>query len=482
MMKNPMDATTILDRCQCDPLFFSEHILGGEQPWARQCDIMRSVRDYPRIVVPSGFAVGKTWVAARIALWFLFSFPHSLVITTAPTWRQVENILWAEIRRQHTESARPLGGTVIRTQIKITDNWFAIGMSTDDPTRFQGFHSAHLLLVFDEAAGIDRTVWDAAEGQMASAHARWLAIGNPVAPSGPFYDACKGELWHTIPTSCLDTPNVTEGRVAYPKLVTSQWVEDRKREWGEESPLYQSRVLGQFPTASEHGLIPLAWILEANKAAVDLPEHKTLQDDERKVGVDVARSGADATVFLLREGNVVSEIEEHHQLSTTESTGKLIQFVERLSVQWHNVYIDVIGIGAGVVDRLREQDRGVCAVNFGAGAVQSERYANARAECYWGVRDALRLADESRLRIPAKFGRLCSELVSVEWSATSSGKILIEPKEAVKKRIGRSPDHADALALSYARSGSAFHVFIPGLVDEDDGKPWLRIDNDALWT
>ena len=448
-MENPADAARTIDRCQKDPLFFAKHVLGGEQPWDRQREIMLSVRDRRRTSVPSGFATGKTWIAAVTVLWFLFCFRCSVVITTAPTWRQVENVLWAEIRRLHRGSKNVLGGEVLRTQIKIDDNWFALGMSTDDPTRFQGFHAEHVLLVFDEAAGISRGVWDAAEGQMTSEHSRWLAIGNPVAPSGPFYDACKSELWHTIPISCLDTPNLQQGTVVYPKLVTAQWVADRKTEWGEASPLYMSRVLGQFPTTSEHGLVPLTWILESNKIA-DTTDAPKAPRDECRIGVDIARFGADATVFLLRKGNRISAIEEHHQLSLTESTGKLIHFVEKHMVPWQNVYVDVIGIGSGVVDRLREQDRCVTPVNFGAGSVKPVRYTNARADCYWGLRDALRPDSPDQLQIPAEFGRLCAELAAIEWSVDSSGKILIERKEAVKKRIGRSPDHADALALTYS--------------------------------
>jgi len=147
------DAIDLLKRCQQDPLFFSRYVLGGEQPWDKQKEIMLSVRDNPRTAVPSGFGVGKTWAAVRVALWFLYSLPHSLVITTAPTWRQVETILWAETRRQHQKSLRPLGGIVLQTQIKIADDWFALGLSTDEPERFQGFHSAYLLLIFDEATG-----------------------------------------------------------------------------------------------------------------------------------------------------------------------------------------------------------------------------------------------------------------------------------------------------------------------------------------
>ena len=117
-------ARKLVEYCQRDPLFFSRHVLGGEQPWAKQKEIMLSVRDNPRTVVPSGFGVGKTWCVARAALWFLYSFPNSLIVTTAPTWRQVENILWAEIRRQHQLSSLPLGGEILRTQIKISADWF----------------------------------------------------------------------------------------------------------------------------------------------------------------------------------------------------------------------------------------------------------------------------------------------------------------------------------------------------------------------
>jgi len=443
-----VDADGILARCRTDPRFFSMHVLGGEQPWSRQVKIMRSVCERPRTVVPSGFAVGKTWVAARIALWFLYCFSSSLVITTAPTWRQVTNVLWAEIRRQHAASTVPLGGEVLTTQIRIADDWFAMGLSTDEPTRFQGFHSAHMLVIFDEAAGVDRRVWDAAEGQMAGEHSRWLAIGNPVKPSGPFYEACKSGLWKTLRTSCLDTPNVKAGKILYPKLVSPRWVEERRSEWGEGSPLYQTKVLGQFPLESEHGLIALEWVLKANERAEGAVAE--FAGKERKVGVDVARSGADSTVFLLREGNRVVGLEQYRGQSLMETVGRLIVYVEQLNVPWNEVYVDVIGVGAGVVDRLREQRRHVRAVNFAEAASERDRYANLRAEAYWKLRDAIRPDGEELLAIPSSHGKLCSELASIEWTVNSAGRILMEPKEKLKQRIGRSPDHADALALTYA--------------------------------
>jgi hypothetical protein len=389
--------------------------------------------------------------------------------------------LWAEIRRQHQQSRIPLGGNVLRTQIRIGDDWFALGLSTDEPDRFQGFHSAHLLLIFDEAAGICREIWDIAEGQMAGSFARWLAIGNPIAPSGPFYDACRNPVWNTIRISCLDSPNVRDGRVTYPKLVTPQWVEDRRREWGEESPLFQSKVLGEFPIASEHGLIPLSWLWAAQERAAG---NVIVSSDERRIGVDVACSGADATVYLLREGSAVRDVEEHRNLSTMETVGRLIMFVGRHQVPWEQVFVDVIGIGAGVVDRLREQNRRVQAINFGCSARNSKKYANVRAESYWHVRDALKPDAAAPMVIPARFGRLVSELAAIEWKVTSAGKILVEPKEDIKVRLGHSPDYADALSLTYASPRPEAGILFP-LEDDTELKDdfwWNVIENEAIWT
>jgi hypothetical protein len=202
------------------------------------------------------------------------------------------------------------------------------------------------------------------------------------------------------------------------------------------------------------------------------------KEGDRRVGVDVARSGADATVFLLRDGNKVLHVEEHRQLKVTETVGRLVMFVERHLVPWEQVYVDVIGVGAGVVDYLAEQGRRVVAVNFGSGAKDPKRYANCRAECYWRLREALRPDAEAPLVIPERFGALGAELVSIEWSVTSGGQILVEPKEKIKARIGRSPDHADALALTFMERPKVEVLFLgpDGNDDLDDD-----FDRPGMW-
>jgi len=252
-------------------------------------------------------------------------------------------------------------------------------------------------------------------------------------------------MWNTIPISCLDSPNVEAGKVIYPKLVTPEWVEERRTEWGEESPMFQAKVMGEFPTASEYGLIPLSWVWDSHERA----KEAVVGSEQRRIGVDVARSGADCTVFLLREGNVVSDVQEYRNINTMEVVGRLNLFVENHKVPWEDVIVDVIGVGAGVVDRLHERKRYVQGINFGCSPADPEKFRNVRSECYWAVRDALNPQAEKPLAIPAKYGKLASELVAIEWSVTSTGKVQIEQKETIKKRLGHSPDHADALALTY---------------------------------
>ena len=223
----------------------------------------------------------------------------------------------------------------------------------------------------------------------------------------------------------------------------------------------QPKVLGQFPSSSEHGLIPLDWILLAQQRT------PTAYSEERKIGVDIARSGADSTVLLLRCGNLLKDVREYRNINTMEVVKKLIAFVERHNVPWENVVVDEIGIGAGVVDRLREQNHYVQAVNFGTAASNSDKFLNKRAKCYWQVKEAINPEAKHPLVIPQNLGRLCSELAAIEWTVTSNGKIKLEAKEDIKKRLGFSPDFADALALSYACIPDEPMVLEIGCYDDD---------------
>jgi hypothetical protein len=427
----------IFARGQADPLWWVKRVVGAKL-WARQAQILESVRDNKRTAVRSCHSSGKTFLAALAALWWLYNHPRSIVVTTAPTDRQVRKIMWEEIRRAHVGARIPLGGTLLQTELRLDDGWFAFGFSTDDPNAFQGLHARDILVIFDEGSGVSPTIWDAADGILTSAHARFLVIGNPTDPQSRFREEFRNPLTKKIHISAFDTPNVQAGQEIIRDLVTCEWVEERKAAWGEESAMYQSRVLGEFPTQGADTVIALAWVEAAQIRELEPGEPNVL-------GVDVAYSGGDETVIAHRRGRVVRILDTFRNEDPMAVTGRVIQAMDTTKATL--ACVDCIGIGAGVVARLEELGKPVQGVNVAERAYDSERFANRRAELTWGLRERLRegdidLDDDEELAI---------ELTSVKLPPPNSrGQIVIESKPDMKLRGVHSPDRMDAVMLAFA--------------------------------
>jgi hypothetical protein len=250
-----------LTRYRVDPVVFLRDVLHFE-PWSKQREIAESVRDHSRTAVASCHGAGKTAIAARIMLWFLAAFPSSRVISTGPTFHQVRDLLWREIRLGYHAADGFIGGELFDTRLELATDWFALGLSTDRPDRFQGHHAEHLLLVVDEASGVDQAIYEAAAGFLTSPGARSLLIGNPTQTSGEFFDAFHSarDLYSTIRVSAFDTPAFTGEKVprdVLRKLVSRKWVSDHSRRWGEGSPLYQVRIAAEFPSQSDDVVVSL---------------------------------------------------------------------------------------------------------------------------------------------------------------------------------------------------------------------------------
>lgn len=241
------DALLLRYKMLQDPRFIREHLL-KYHAWSKQRQILDSVRKHKRTAVRSCHGVGKTATAAVAVLEFMLEGPCR-VVTTAPTWAQVEQLLWREIAMRH-KNIQPAFGTLFKTSLEVAPDWFALGLSTDTPERFQGHHANRMLLVVDEASGVDESIYNAAEGFLTAEGARILLIGNPTRTTGTFYRAFKPDSgWNRIHISALDSPNFTGEAVPEEvsrALVTQEWVMDAKRQWGEESPQYKIRVLGEF--------------------------------------------------------------------------------------------------------------------------------------------------------------------------------------------------------------------------------------------
>jgi hypothetical protein len=203
------------------------------------------------VAVTSGNGCGKTWVAAALTLHFLYTNPGSKVITTASTYSQVEQAMWPEIRAMHANAKRPLGGVVQMTKI-LPDplknpNWFAVGMSTNDPTSFQGRHAARVLVVIDEATGVQSEIFEAAFAMAIGPDDRVLALGNPTDAGSRFFEECEiPGKWHKLEVSGENHPNFLQRRQVIPGAISFEQIKSWEAEYGRDHPLFQARVLGRW--------------------------------------------------------------------------------------------------------------------------------------------------------------------------------------------------------------------------------------------
>jgi hypothetical protein len=492
----PLDPNTLpgIARWRENPEAFFIEVLGIEQNWSKQVEIANSVRDHTETIVKSCHGVGKTRIAAEIANWFLHSHWPSKVITTAPSWPQVEKLLWSEIRALHGRARIPLGSKLDMTQMTIAPDHYAIGLSPavelsekDQGVRFQGFHSPHLLIIFDEAPGVREALWELTGGLMSSGHVRFLAIGNPVAPQGSFYEAFSKRKGNCITMELWDSPNF-KGQVeslaalkaltveqaeaiplVIPALSTPGWARRMLDKWGEDSPLFQARVLSQFPQQGVDSLISLSWLEASAKA--------TVSGGKKTLGVDVARFGTDRTVFYPIHGHVVQTPMVFQGQDTQATANRLIDLIKR--EEYELVVIDDDGVGGGVTDRLGEwlnltgdSRCGIYAFKNGAEPHDRERFYNLRAEAYWTAREAIR----NRTICVPEVGELWSELTSIKYRYVENGRLRIEGKDEMKKRGLPSPDEADAFMMAcYVLEGSGVgtKVELHEGPDMEASKEWL---------
>ena len=446
-----------------EPIYFTSRVL-NKTLWPIQAAILNSVRDNPRTAVRSCHGIGKTFTAAMCILWFLYSHKKAIVLSTAPTWRQVEKLIWKEIRTAYREAIVPLGGSLLPKTPElhlIHDEWYAAGLSTNEPDRFQGFHEEHILVVVDEAAGVNLQIFEAIEGVLTSSGARLLLIGNPTSIGGAFYDAFTKPGFNTFHVSAFDTPNFTSfnikpediaggawknkvnSELPYPRLITPAWAADRYAAWGEASSPYQVRVMGNFPQQGDDTLIPLLWIELAMERWNDTEAGVDVQ-----LGVDVAAFGSDKTVIAVRRGRKIENLNVYTQKSTRETAG-LARHIANLN-NTRNIKIDEIGVGRGVVDSLEEEGFINIGVNVAERSYNPDRFANLRAELWWNLRESLDpdiVKNPEPLTLPPD-DELLAELSAVKFKFTPRGAIQIESKEDMKKRLGRSPDRADAVCLA----------------------------------
>jgi hypothetical protein len=445
------------------------HGIARDQLWSKQIEIMESVRDHKYTAVPAGHNLSKTFTASLVAWWWKMCHRPSKVIVTAPGNRQAGLVIGNEIRARHDQLARRWSGPGEMAMFGIENPpntegwrqdaenfmaWFATtpDRASEHATRMAGFHSPNLLFVFEEAAAIPKVIWESVQGSMLASHARLLAIGNPSDPTSQFARFCRNPDVNVIRLDAEEFPNVVEDRVIFPWGPTRAGIEELRRYWGGSSGAFQWKVRGQFPTVALDTLIGYEEVQTALERAPRPCEHAP---EWIGMGCDVARFGDDLTVvFAVCRCGAILAVEERQGQDTMATAGLVLAVAQRLRLYAgvaHRIAVDDTGVGGGVTDRLREQGWCARAENFGAKARDEETFANRRAEMWWGLRDWVRAtAALSDWGDAARRDRLVDDLTTPKYSHRSDSRVLLEPKADIKKRIGRSPDYGDALALAVA--------------------------------
>lgn len=462
--------------------------------------IVTAVQHNKLVSVRSGTARGKDFVAACIAICFLYLTPrwngqgelikNTKVALTAPTDRQVKNIMMPEISRLFNRAKKRgfvLPGKLNAYDIRTNnEEWFLTGFKADEHNHeaWSGFHAVNTMFVVTEATGISDDTFAAIEGNL-QGNSRLLLVFNPNTTVGYAARSQKSSRWKKFRLNSLSAPNVVEKYISIPGQVDYDWVKDKIDNWCEQikqdevledendfefegnyyrpSDLFRKKVLGEFPKADEDILIPQSWIEAAQQrwSTYHLESHNDVV-----VGIDVAGMGRDNSVKCYRYDNYVERFDKHNSAGRADHmklAGEIVSDMHRYS--GYVASIDTIGEGAGVYSRVVEvcdenrlDKRNIISCKYSSSVkngtkeltdiTSQYRFNNMRAYLFWAVRDWLNPSNNTGAMLPPG-GSLLEEATEIRWGFNSSGKIYIEPKEDIKERLGYSPDEFDALANTF---------------------------------
>lgn len=462
---------------QKNPVAFFRDIL-GVAPWAKQREILEAVRDHDRVAVSSGHKVSKSHSAAGLALWFYCSWQDARCVMTSTTARQVDQILWRELKMMRARSGRcadcvakdPEGltiarpcehsatiegeqGELARTGLKSPDFREIVGFTAREAEGVAGISGKHLLYIVDEASGVNDDIFTAIEGNRAGG-AKIILFSNPTRNEGEHYEAfhSKAHLYKTIRISSEETPNAIEGREVIPGLAGRAWIEEKKLEWGEDSPMYRVRVKGEHAIGEDAKIFSIHTISTAEQRWFDAPEAGRLF-----IGVDPAGDSGtgDNSAFTARRGlkqllmRTATGLDEH---------GHLVQILAIISTlalprETPVVVIDREGsIGSKLMIALRAHlELHKDAPPFELVTVRASDKAVRQPHIYDRMRDELCANLYAWCRDGGAIithARLAKQLHAPEWKQAINGKLKATPKELLKKMLGHSPDEMDSLALA----------------------------------
>jgi hypothetical protein len=441
-----------------DPVAFARECIiwpEGEGLADYQEEVLANLATYRRECVRGPHGLGKTAVAAILVHWFALTRDGEdwKVLTTASAWRQLTAYLWPEINKWGRRLRWEIIGREpyraaeeqLARSLKLASGQ-ATALASDRPEALEGAHADQILYILDEAKSIAPATFDAIEGAFASGSCYALAISTPGEPAGRFYEIQA----HRAGTEDWHVTHVGLERAIAAGRVSREWAAQRARQWGEGSAVYSNRVLGEFAASARDGVIPLAWVEAANERWLTFQESGEEAPSFTCVGVDVARSGSDKSIYALRHEGVIAELREGAEGDTMAVAGQVAGI---LRAKGGYAAVDVIGIGAGVVDRLRERGFEVLAFNASEATPLLDSsgelgFANCRSAAWWHMRELLDPANGCQIALPP-IDELIGDLSAPSYRETSRGRIQVESKEQIRKRLGRSTDYAGAVIQAF---------------------------------
>ena len=432
-----------------DPLGFvyfaypwGEGILKGEDgPDKWQAEVLAAIGERCQnldealqIAIKSGNETGKTALIAWIVHWFGSTRPFPQIVVTANTKTQLDTKTWRELAKWHNLSIHKdwFEWTATKFYLKAhAETWFAaaIPWSKEKSEAFAGTHEKHVLFVFDESSRIDDIIWEVADGSM-GANCIWVAVGNPTRNKGRFKE-CFNKFRHRWLQYTIDARTAKKADKARIK----GWIED----YGEDSDYVRVKAKGEFPRASTTQFISEEVVEEARKRKL---APAVFNHMPTILGVDVARFGDDETVIAMRQGLYLYPLEGFREKDLMQVAGLVAERIDKYHPD--AVFIDEVGMGAGVVDRLHQLNYTVTGVNVGTKAIEENDFFNLRAEIWAKVRDWLKSGSIPDDQI------LADDLTGPDYGFDNRNRTQIEKKDDMKARGMASPDRGDAVALTFS--------------------------------
>lgn len=446
-----MSAVKMIRVWRNDPVKWAKDVLGVElDEW--QKDAMLSYRDNPRTALIACKGPGKSAVLALCCWHFLDCFPHPKIAATSISEQNLADGLWAEMSKWQQKSVR-LSSLFVWNKRRIFNKefpetwwmsartWAKDADATKQADTLAGLHADFIMFAIDEGGGIPSGVVAAADAALANdmgtdrTRARIMMAGNPTHVSGPLYDAANRDkkMWHCIHiNSDPDDPKRTP-------RVSADWARAQIDKYGRDNPWVLVNVFGQFPPSSMNSLIGISEVREAAQRAARRQDYIGSQ---KRLGMDCAREGDDSTVLFPRQGlqafpykmwrNLKTFEQVYHLSAAKAKWGSELEFVDNTG-----------GFGSGTVDGMLQQGVAVQAVHFSEKAMDS-RYANARVEMYFRLVEWIRRGG----CIPND-EELIAEIAAPEYTFDKKGRLILQPKDEIKIKLGRSPDRCDALMLTF---------------------------------